>query len=414
MKCCNKPLKLNKGKESNKELFWLQCPTCDKKGKGSTQKEAEKNFNASVGKKPPSSKPSTNPAIISQNYQLQPVPKDRNLSKWSASNMGALLKQSAQFIDKPETRRMIEKNIRYVASLTGKAWDKVWSSAEGQESISYALSESLYYGATLPDMGSMVPFGSSAEFIPAVECFKHALQTGRGAPLKDIEILTIHKNDLRKTYRKDGNFAVDIEYGSPRGDLFQIAVLATKTDTNKIVGELYDVDYLMEKAEHHSQSYRYYIIEKEDFARMKSEGKLKKDSTGREYMEKNFPTWTKKIYEHDIKNPYGGPDRVQMLMKSAGKTFFRPYMKVRNAAAMAQEWEGDNGSEEDLETTADTVLSKAAGQFTDISEKEIKDAEIIPDDKDDNKKEEKKENEKPETEADDLEIEIEDGGVDDL
>jgi len=314
---------------------------------------------------------------------LAPVPKEKNkIQEWANNNMPALLKQSAQFIDKPATQRMIEKNIKYITSLAGKAWDKLWSTQEGQESISHALGEALYHAATLPEMGSIVPFGNTAEFIPSIECYKFALETGINAPFKDINIILVHENDdTSKLCIENGNLCCDIKYNLPRGEIIGVVVCAIRVDTGKTIGEIYDVARLMEKAEIHSPSYRNYIIEKENFKRLKVEGKLQKDETGREYYIKKIEytkdgkpkVWDKKIYEYDLINPYDGPDKPEMLKKAAGKTFFRPYMKTRNAAAMAEEWtENEKENQTNFEKTVDNVLNTSKKQF-----ENIKDAEIV-------------------------------------
>ncbi len=373
--CCNIPLSIQrfKGNENIKSFLFYLCPTCGKKAKGYTQVEAEKTFKALT-------EPTTTTIKT-----LAPLSSKGGLIQWAENNMPVLLKQAAQFIDKPATKRMIEKNIRYISNLSGYSWDKIWKSPEGQESISHAFSESLYYAATLPEMGSIVPYGNTAEFIPSVECFKFALETGKGAPFTDINIILIHENDLTSISQDKGNFNIKTVLSVPRGEVIAVCVYATRIDTSNRIGEVYDVQRLLEKAKHHSPAYRSFLFEKADFNTIRIEGKLKKDESGREYMEKKISkkdgsTWNKKIYEHDITNPYDGPDRPEMLKKSAGKTFFRPYMKVRNAAAMADEWDGDDMENEiSRNAAADNVLNQAGKQFDDI-----KDAEIIPDDNPDN------------------------------
>lgn len=362
MTCCNKPIEIKTGKQNGKTLFYAECPTCGKKNKSENKNAVEDYF----------AHESTTTAMTTT---LAPIPKKpADIIEWGNKNLPALINQSAHFIDKPATKRMIEKNIRYVSGLVGKSWDKIWSSPDGQESISYALSESLYYAAVLPDMGSIVPFGTMAEFIPSVECYKFALETGRNAPFSDIQIDLIHANDKTENYQKDGNFFIEIKRGIPRGDVIAVVVSGVRSDTGKRIGEVYDVDRLIEKAKHHSPSYRNYLIDKAAFDALRVENKLKKDGDGRLYFEKQIPkadggTWTKKIYESDITNPYDGPDRPEMLRKAAGKSFFRPYMKTRNASAMADEW--DREPIETRDDAADHVLSRAAGQFTNISDGEI-------------------------------------------
>jgi len=127
----------------------------------------------------------------------------------------------------------------------------------------------------------------------------------------------------------------------------------------------------------HSPAYKNYIQEKEDFQRAKVEGKLKKDDNGREYFEKKFPTWTKKVYFEDIVNPYDGPDRPEMLRKSAGKSFFRQFVRTRNAFAMSEELSDIDDGEPTRMKTCDNVLNRATGQFSGSREPEIKDADIV-------------------------------------
>lgn len=363
--CCNKSLEIKSGKENGKMLFYAQCPICDRKYKSEKKEDVEKYFQ-------------------NQNntpLQLAKIPdKPQSIIEWGNKNILALMNQSAQFIDKPATRRMIEKNLRYVSNLSGKSWDKIWKTPEGQESISYALSESLYHAAILPDMGSIVPFGSTAEFIPGVECYKFALEQGNNAPFSDIQIDLIHERDKTENYQKDSNFMIEIKRGIPRGEAMAVVVSAIRNDTGKRIGDIYDVDRLIAKAEQHSPSYRNYLVEKAEFIRMKIEGKLKVDAEGNQYYEKKIEyekdgqkkSWDKKVYENDITNPYDGPDRPEMLRKAAGKSFFRPYMKVRNAAAMAEEWQQE--APETREQAADHVLNRAAGQFNNVRE-----GEIVPD-----------------------------------
>jgi hypothetical protein len=376
MKCCNNEIQIKSGNSDGKKMYYAECPTCGRKYKDENKSKVEDMFSVPT---PP------------KNYEIQPIPaKAADIVKWGNANIPALIQQSAQFIDKPATQRMIEKNLRYVSGLSGGSWDKIWSTKEGQDSISYALSESLYHAAVLPDMGSIVPFGTIAEFVPSIECYKFALETGKNAPFKDIQIDLIHENDQTENSQEDGNFLIKIKRGIPRGEILAVVVSAIRIDTGNRIGDIYDVDRLLKKAEHHSPSYKNFLIDRDAFKRMEVEGKLKADADGRKYYEKVIPkkdggTWTKKIYEGDITNPYDGPDRPEMLRKAAGKSFFRPYMKTRNASAMADEWQSD--PIETREQAADTVLTRAAGQFTTSDtnydqvkgrqERPIKDAEII-------------------------------------
>ena len=376
MKCCNKELKLQTGKQDGKEMVYYICDTCGRKGKGKNQKEAETEFNDSI--------PGLNKIEKAVNYMLTPIVR-KDIFSWSEKNRSALMQQSANFIDRPATVRMIEKNIRYVSNLSGKAWDKVWSTPEGQESISYALSEANYHAAILGEMGDLVPFSSSCEFIPSVECYKFGLESGKGAPFKDIQIYNIFENDQTDAGIKDGNFYINLKHGFPRGDIISVAVYATRTDSGKTIGDIYDVTRLLEKAEQHSPSYKSYLKDKEDFLLLRTSGKLDKDKAGRECIAKKGKYGEYFLYESDLKNPYDGPDRPEMLRKATGKSFFRPYMKTRNAMAMAEEWSEETDLTMDM--AADSVLDKSMSQFESEGHPtkdpqnamKIKDAEIIKD-----------------------------------
>jgi predicted metallopeptidase len=291
-------------------------------------------------------------------------------------NIDVFIDRSSPVQDKPATKKMIDKNMRYIAKHTGL--EKLWSTPEGQESILHAFGESLEHAATMPEMGSIVPFGNSAEFVPSVECYKFALENGNNAPLEDINIVLVHENDKTLVSQDDGVFNVKIDYGIPRGDIIAVCVYATRKDTGKRIGEVYDTDRLLEKAFAHSPGYRSYVIEKEQFKKLEVEGKLKVDKHGECYMEKTMykkggGTWTKNIYRRDLQNPYDGPDRPEMLKKAAGKSFFRPFMKTRNAMAMADEWSNDDTIQDEMtmEKAADDVLDKAAGQFDNVVDAEI-------------------------------------------
>jgi hypothetical protein len=365
MKCCNKDLYIKNGKQNGENLFYAVCPICNKKAKGKTKKDLEQNFNNT-----------NNMEVIKINQ--------KNISSWQQQNMPMLMKQAAQFIDKPATKRMIEKNIQYIVNLPEKSFKKIWATPEGQQSIANALMEANYMAATLGQMGDIVPYGGYAEFIPSVECYEFALTTGKNAPFSEIEIIAIYENDQKKAFQKDGSFNLELNYGFPRGELQAIVVKAKETTTGKVIGDIYDVERLLEKAKTHSKSYKAYLRDHQAFLKLKLEGKLNKDKAGRECLIEKIEyskngkkeSFDKFIYEDDLKNPYDGPDRPEMLRKAAGKTFFRPYMRTRNATAMAEEWEEE--MPENREKAADVILNKAADQFeTIIDAEEIKEKEKI-------------------------------------
>jgi hypothetical protein len=303
-------------------------------------------------------------------------PKNGNeLIKWSEANMPALLEKSSPVLEKPATERMIKKNMRYIAKHPGL--EKLWKTPEGQESIIHAYGESLEHAATMPEMGSIVPFGGGAEFVPSIECYTFILGSGKNAPFEDINIVLVHENDKTNVEQDEGVFNVKMQMGFPRGEVIAVCVYATRKDTGKRIGEVYDVDRLLGKAATHSPSYRQYLIDVDSFKKLEVEGKLKTDEHGKCYMDKTMykkggGTWTKKIYRNDLVNPYDGPDRPEMLKKAAGKSFFRPFMRTRNAMAMSDEWSEDEVKDDKtMDQAADSVLDKAAEQFENIVDAEV-------------------------------------------
>lgn len=311
-------------------------------------------------------------------------PKNANeLMVMVNKNIDIFVDRSSPVQDKPATKKMIEKNMRYISKHKGL--EKLWKTPEGQESILHAFGESLEHAATMPEMGSIVPFGGGAEFVPSIECYTYVLGNGKNAPFEDINIVLVHENDKTEVEQDQGVFNVKIKYGMPRGEIIAVCVYATRKDTGKRIGEVYDVERLIGKAATHSPSYKQHLIDSEDFKRLEVEGKLKVDEHGKCYLEKTMykkggGTWTKKIYRNDLVNPYDGPDRPEMLKKAAGKSFFRPFMRTRNAMAMSDEWEAED--EVTIEDAADNVLEKAAGQFENIVDAEVVETETVEENND--------------------------------
>lgn len=83
----------------------------------------------------------------------------------------------------------------------------------------------------------------------------------------------------------------------------------------------------------HSTSYQYYLKDKEAYELAKSEGKITKS----QYGDDQFKSGNRMVYVKNLTNPYDGPDKPEMLRKSAGKSFLAPYMKVRNSEAAMKE-----------------------------------------------------------------------------
>ncbi|MCK9303665.1 MAG: hypothetical protein M0P35_10820, partial [Bacteroidales bacterium] len=178
------------------------------------------------------------PAKFRESFQL-----------WVKQNEHEIISSGAAFIDQTARQRMLKKNIEYILSQNFK---KAWNTEEGLLSIQAGLEESLYYGATMPETGCLVPYGEVVEFIPSVHVFKSALTTGQKAPCKDVVIECIHENDQYEIFSESGNFSYEIKkIGFPRGEVIGVVVVAVKKDGSQI-GNAFDVAQLMEKATKHS------------------------------------------------------------------------------------------------------------------------------------------------------------------
>jgi hypothetical protein len=268
------------------------------------------------------------------------------LPAYIASRRAEIEALAAPFIraDKPAFNLMVKKNIRYAMNLEGDAWNKVWAAPEGRETLIAAIEEAFIIGATLPDMGCLVPYNGTAEFIPAVEAYEFAATTGATSPFLPgkFRIETIYEKDQYHISRKDGKFSVEFDsILSDRGKPIAVAVYGTLRSTGETEGEVYPAARLLEKAKAHSPSYRQYAQDLLAFEAAKMEGRVKLEN-GREYIEKVIPkrdggTWTKKIFHDELSNPYDGPDAPEMLRKTAGKSFLTRYMRVRNSTAAVNE-----------------------------------------------------------------------------
>ena len=353
---CKKEIELQKSK---KDIFFYFCKDCNIGGKGANETEAKRNFLKAYEQQ-------------KNSMSLLLPPKSKNdIPAWVQNNLNIILQQSAQFIDKPATKRLIEKNVKYLMSAELK---DAWNNPEGIQSVIDAFMEAMYMGASLPEMGAIVPFGkinTIVEFIPAVSAFEFALTSGENPPFKNISIDCIYERDNYEIEREDGQFKNKLKPALPRGEVVGVVVQAFDIERNCMIGELYDADRLLEKAMRHSVSYKYYLNDLQLLREAQAEKK--------NYIMKG----DKKIYENDIKNPYDGADRPEMLKKVAGKSFFRPYMKIRNARAVAKEWGNDFEQKSYDKTIIDTL-------DVSINNMKIEDAEFSIDDDENNSSEDNK------------------------
>ena len=364
IKCCNQPLTIMKKAvhpETKAEGVGIWCEECginafhedektciemikkdiEKKEKKDSQGELDLSREKDQRPLKQQKKESRKVNTKQQNTALAVIPKNAGeLETYFHKQELHLIEITSPVIgDKSAMLRLISNNMRYVQNA--KQLKDCWTSPEGQESIIHETEEAMMMGAELGKMGDLVPYGKTCEFIPSVEAYEFSLTNGNNAPFTNITIECIHENDDIKVGRKDGDFYIDFEFGIPRGEVRAVAVYGLLKKTSNIIGEVYDKERLMEKAEVHSVSYRYFLQDKRRIEQLRTEGKLK-ELNGREYFEKEIPkkdggTWKKKVFLDELSNPYEGADQPEMLRKSAGKSFMRKYARVRNSEAAMEE-----------------------------------------------------------------------------
>jgi hypothetical protein len=417
LKCCEKPVKTGKKAENGKTIYAVWCTTCGRRGTGENDATAVASFQAA---KPTAGAMGPGPSTA-LGFPASPA----ELPAYVASHMAEITAVSAAFVERPALLQMVKRNVRYVVTNKTQGFLKLWSHPEGQESIIRALEDAFSLGATLPEMGSIVPYGTTCEFIPAVECYEFALTHGRSAPFEWINIECIYASDQVEVSRKNGDFTIEFRRILPdRGELIAIAVYGayTKGGRRQVIGELYDAERLLEKARAHSQSYQAYQRNLVLFELARTEGRVKLDAEGREfadvqveskdggkyaeqdrqnfeaaekagglkkdakgeYAEVEIPkkgggTWkkkiyradvenpgteTKRLYKEDIVNPYDGPDRPEMLRKAAGKSFLAKYVRVRNSVAAMEDL---RKSPETVDDALDQAMDAAFSQFTGVA-----------------------------------------------
>ncbi|MBE3065152.1 MAG: hypothetical protein IMZ69_09070, partial [Spirochaetes bacterium] len=287
--CCRKTVKTGKKTEGGKTVYAVWCETCGCKGQGATAEAARSAFTAAAkaklgaqGKTADKAPPDSGTALVG--FPTKPA----ELPAYVAQHLAEITAVSASFVERPALLQMVKRNVRYVVNNKNPGFLKLWTTPEGQASIIEQLEEAFSMGATLPEMGSLVPFGTVCEFIPAVECFSFALTTGRAAPFLWVNIEPIYEHDIVKVSRVNGQFTVEfVSVPTVRGEVVSVAVYGAlnKPGTQQVVGEMYDAARLLEKAETHSPSYQAYQRNLRLWEMAMTEGRVKTDGEGREYAE---------------------------------------------------------------------------------------------------------------------------------
>lgn len=353
--CCSQEVKVSKQGADNNVVFIYRCPQCKKQSEGKTPAEAVEKwdglFNNSSDKIGDKESDKKGAEFVKQSVDVPAISKPTspaNIETWADQHLPELIKKSAQWLGKSAQQRMIEKNLNYI--INHKGLTKIWGTPEGQDSIVKALEESNWYGADMPEMGSILPFKKECKFVPEISVYKVALTQGIGAEFEWVEIVPVYEKDIVKRGRKNDDYYFEIEEMFPRGELIGV-VCWGKLKIGKRVGQSYDIHNLTEKAKQYSESYKASIVEQNEFNLLKTEGKTK-IIDGRECYEKKIKgtegrdDWTKKIFYDEIINPYTGASKEKMFCKLAGKSFFKEYMKRRNAMAMAGAFSENENSED--------------------------------------------------------------------
>jgi len=369
--CCNQEVKKSKTQgQDGQNIYTIWCETCGRTGSGKTVQDSEASFDAWTNPEQAES-----PAPVKN--KIAPAPSAHGqatergqylisaLSNRGSFNLAAPFVQS----DKPALKMMIDKNIRYALGLKGEKWDPIWNSVEGAESIIFAVEEALLLGATLPDMGCILPFGTVAVFIPDVSAYQFAVTTGRSAPFDWFEITPIYENDKYEINMSPGVFDFQLKkIAIPRGNVTAIIPHGRLRD-GRIVGKIYEKKELLEKAAEYSPGHKAYMQSVRDFENAKISGEVKKDPDGREFIVKHIEymkngqkkSFDKKIYSDELTSLYDGASGVDMLSKMAGKSFLRKFIKTRNSTAAKDELSTSDGQEpaDDLDSVLGSALDDA-------------------------------------------------------
>ena len=318
---CNCNGIVEKSNNSTKEMIYLFCKSCPAKGAGKTELEALENLRASA---PPAQNTQLAPVVLPLSIPIDLPKNPAQLAHYIEQQKSNIMKTVAPSMrnDTPAITTMIERNIEYLFRLD---CNKAWGNKEGQEAIVNALKDSFIYGATLPDMGYIVPFKNTVQLILSKEAYIHAL-TGDGAPFDWIHYDVIYENDKPVFSKKDGVFSIDVNPALPRGQAVGVAVYGWSKKHKKQIGELYDRERLLEKAISHSTSYRQFMNDMEEIKILRQEGKLK-SKNGREYIEKGSKNGPWEKWVDGITNPYAGGDLPEMLLKLAIKSWLSPWLK---------------------------------------------------------------------------------------
>jgi hypothetical protein len=411
--CCGQPASIEPAEQNGKKGFGIFCSTDHEYGIfGEDRESVIRDFSVNARKQ--ESNNGGNKVVNNNSRGLVISPK--NMPKIFESKKAEMAIISSPILtgDTTAMARFVNNNIeRYPLALKGAQWDKIWATPEGQASINKGIEDSFIDCVELGVTGDLVPFGKVCVLIPSVESFIFILTHGKNAPFVYVNIECVYEGDDYSDgrTRKDGFFIDFHKFAKSRKKVVKVAVYGEVRESGFIIGEMYDAERLLEKAEEHSQPYANYMKKIKAYEYQKSEGNVSRDKNGREFFkyyevagsddDKYFdrsvdffrnaesnnqlfkegnreyakqvisPTFTKKIYRDYIeggetettifldtlKNPYAGADQPELLIKTAGKSFLRKYKKVRNTGAAMEEVKSSKGAMKQSADFADSQFS---------------------------------------------------------
>ena len=404
--CCGQTANVIEDEVNNIKGFGVFCDICGTAIFHEKRDEAIREFNKKanhVEVKP-----------LQQNNKIVPVNRN-NLSQIFQSKRNELSSEVMPILSNSGSafeRLMKNNTVKYLDKiLLDDSFVKV-----SPESIIHEIEEATIMGAELGKMGDIIPFDKTCLFIPSIEACDFALTNGVNAPFLDFNIKCEYEGDDFESGMKDSNYFVNILHEGNKEVVKNVYVWGTLAKTGLVVGEKYASKRLLEKALESSKPYQKYMKYKKAYDYQKSEGKTIIDQNGREsfkyyesaksddkYFDKSVAyfkqaednnqlksdakgdyavqtlpkksggTWDNKIYRFqveggtvattiyvdELKNPYAGANQPEMLKKTAGKSFSRPFLKVRNSEAAMHEVRGSSDAVKE-------TLDLASGQFEEL------------------------------------------------
>lgn len=280
--------------------------------------------------------------------------QQNGFENYIVSNMQNVQQNAASYLGGSAIQKLVDRNTKYVTE--NKDLSSLFESNEGIQSLFNAFNESLELAADMPNMGDIIAFGKTCEFIPRVECFRSIATEGNNAPFQWFHIDTIYEKDTVQCKRVNGNFELEFSIiPMERGEVKAIAVYGLERKSGKVVGELFPANRLFKIGTEKSAGYKSYLKKMQEIKEKRSEGIIEiEEETGREYWKEEGPYGPYKKYVDSISSPYVGIHQSKMLSKVAGKTFLSPYVKMRNSCAVLKET--DEKADQYFEMTEDTEI----------------------------------------------------------